>query len=110
MGEFAPQAVVMLLRGGEPNAVVAIGLFLVAQTEDDFVGHVDGQAPEQGTGPGFNGRERVQDKGVRNGLGRLLSHGRRARTLCASGYRAPGFVNPAFQNSTATKRRAGLVE
>jgi len=71
VGEFLPQALVVLLGGGKPHAVVGGLLTFVAENEHNLFLHVDREAAEHGTGHGRQRSERVEHEFMRDRLALL---------------------------------------
>src|SRR4029077_15268755 len=65
-GEFTPQALVVLLGGGEPHAVVSRMVAFVAKDKNDLVLNIDRKAAEHGAGPGRQRSYRVEYEFMRN--------------------------------------------
>jgi len=63
---------VVILSGGEPDAVVGGGMVaLIAEDEDNFFADVDGETAEHGIRPWFQAGERFEYKLMRDAPARL---------------------------------------
>src|SRR5208282_2161438 len=69
-GEVPPQALVVLLGGGEPHSVVRrlTRFVFVPEDEDNLVFNIDGEAAEHGAGPRRQRRESIEHEFVRDRL------------------------------------------
>jgi len=71
LGKLTAQAVVMLFARGKPHSVICDALRLVAEDQNDFVFHVNGEAAEHWPSVRRQRSDRVEDELVRNGLALL---------------------------------------